>query len=169
MRFWYLSDIITQSTRYSWLYKANVRLQHWANIIWYKFQQRSARVHYISPNKRTLVFLYTDNWISFQQLLCFCSIHTTRVFKIYNLIVLWSLFTRYIVFEYKLRQYWAKTATIFLLHLFIPPPALEWFSGGSTKMRWTTFIIVSFYFYLFRLYRNGKYTIHLIDVQIVYV
>lgn len=87
----------------------------------------------------------------------------------YNRIVLWSLFTRYIVFKCKLRQYWAKTATIFLLHLFIPPPAQKWFSGGSTKMRQTTYIIISFCFYLFRLYRNGKYKIHLIDMPTVYV
>lgn len=48
-------------------------------------------------------YFSTGNRISFQQL-CFCSTYRTCVFK-YNRIILWSMFTRYIVFEYKLRQY----------------------------------------------------------------
>jgi len=120
-------------------------IQRGANI-WYIFQQHS-RECIIFYRINVHWYFSTGNRISFQQL-CFCSTYTIRVFK-YNRIVLWSLFTRYIVFEYKLRQFWTKTATIFLLHLFIPPPALEWFSGGSTKMRRATFIIISFYFYLF--------------------
>lgn len=132
--------------------------------MWYTFQERCKYVIFYRINVDG--YFYTDNQISFQQLLCFCSTYVSYVLK-YNRIVLWSLFTRYIVFKCKLRQYWAKTATIFLLHLFIPPPAQKWFSSGSTKMHQTTFIIVSFCFYLFRLFRNGKYKIHLIDMPTV--
>lgn len=57
----------------------------------------------------------------------------------------------------------------FLLHLFIPPPAHVWFSGGSTKMRFYIYIISFIYFYLFRLQipNNWQYTIKsFIDVHV---